>query len=60
MGRIKPKTVSDLMDIANRFQMEKMSATTNGHDHQRMIEEKDMEAKGGDPAITITTAPTAK
>jgi hypothetical protein len=32
MGRIKPKTVSDL-------QMEKMRATTNGHDRQRMIEE---------------------
>jgi hypothetical protein len=40
--------------------MEKMRATTNGRDHQRMIEETDMEAKGGDPAITITTAPTAE
>jgi hypothetical protein len=40
--------------------MEKMGATTNGHDHQRMIEETDTEAKGEDPAITITTAPTAK
>jgi hypothetical protein len=40
--------------------MEKMRATTNGHDHQRTIEETDTEAKGGDPAITITTAPTAK
>jgi hypothetical protein len=37
-----------------------MHATTNEHDHQRMIEETDMEAKGGDPAITTTTAPTAK
>jgi hypothetical protein len=37
-----------------------MHATTNGHDHQRMIEETDMEVKGGDPAITITMAPTAK
>jgi hypothetical protein len=25
--------------------MEKMRATTNGHDHQRMIEETDMGAK---------------
>jgi hypothetical protein len=37
-----------------------MRATTNGHDHQRMTEETDMEAKGGDPTITITTALTAK
>jgi hypothetical protein len=40
--------------------MEKMRATTNEHDHHRMIEETDMEAKGGDPAIIITMAPTAK
>jgi hypothetical protein len=39
--------------------MEKMRATTNGHDHQRMIEKTDMEAKEGDPAITITMALTA-
>jgi hypothetical protein len=38
--------------------MEKMRATTNGHNRQRMIEETDMEAKGGDPAITITTKGT--
>jgi hypothetical protein len=40
--------------------MEKRRATTNGHDHQRMIEGTDMEAKGGDPAITITMALIAK
>jgi hypothetical protein len=40
--------------------MEKMHATTNGHDRQRMIDETDMKAKGGDPAIMITTALTAK
>jgi hypothetical protein len=40
--------------------MEKMHATTNGRDRQRMIEETGMEAKGGDPAITITMALTAK
>jgi hypothetical protein len=40
--------------------MEKMRATTNERDHQRMIEETDMEAKGGDLAIMTTTAPTAK
>jgi hypothetical protein len=37
-----------------------MHATTNKHDHQRMIEETDMEAKGGDLAIMTTTAPTTK
>jgi hypothetical protein len=40
--------------------MEKIRATTNGHDHQTMIEETDMEAKGGDLAIMTTMAPTAK
>jgi hypothetical protein len=37
-----------------------MRATTNEHDHQRMIEETDMEAKEGDLAIMTTTAPTTK
>jgi hypothetical protein len=40
--------------------MEKMRATTNGRDHQKMIEETDTEAKGGDLAIMTTMAPTAK
>jgi hypothetical protein len=40
--------------------MKKMRATTNEHDRQRIIEETDMEAKGGDPAIIITMALTAK
>jgi hypothetical protein len=40
--------------------MEKMRATTNERDHQRMIGETGMEAKGGDLAITTTTVPTAK
>jgi hypothetical protein len=40
--------------------MEKMRATTNEHGHLRMTEEIDTEAKGEDPAITTTTAPTAK
>jgi hypothetical protein len=40
--------------------MEKMRATTNKDDRQRMIEETDMEAKVGDPAIKITMALTAK
>jgi hypothetical protein len=40
--------------------MEKMPATTSGHDRRRMIEETDMEVKGADLAITITMALTAK
>jgi hypothetical protein len=40
--------------------MEKMCAITNRHDHQRMIEGTDMEARGGDLAIMTITAPTAK
>jgi hypothetical protein len=40
--------------------MVKMRATINEHNHQKMIEEIDTMAKGGDPAVMITTAPTAK
>jgi hypothetical protein len=40
--------------------MEKMRATINARDRQRMIEEIDMEVKGEDTAITTTTALTAK
>jgi hypothetical protein len=45
---------SKIIDTLETYQ------TTNGHDRRRMIEETDMEAKGGDPAITITMALTAK
>jgi hypothetical protein len=40
--------------------MEKTHATKSGRDHQRTIEETDMEAKEEDLAIMTTTAPTAK
>jgi hypothetical protein len=40
--------------------MEKMRATTNGHDLQRTTEETDMEVKGDDPETTILTALIAK
>jgi hypothetical protein len=40
--------------------MEKMRATISACDHQRMIEETDMEVNGEDPAIMTTTALTAK
>jgi hypothetical protein len=63
MGRIKSKIVSNLMDIANRIadgEESKTRATTNERGHQKMIEEIDTAAKGGDPATTTTTAPTVK
>jgi hypothetical protein len=40
--------------------MVKIRATTKERDHQRKTEETDTVAKGGDPVITTTTAPTAK
>jgi hypothetical protein len=40
--------------------MEKMRATINVRDHQKMTEEPDMEVKGEGPIITTVTAPTAK
>jgi hypothetical protein len=40
--------------------MARMRATTNEYDHQKTIEETDMLARGEDPAITTTTAPTPK
>jgi hypothetical protein len=40
--------------------MEKMCATINARDRQRMIEEIDTEVKGEDPAIMIIMALTAK
>jgi hypothetical protein len=40
--------------------MERICATTNGHDRQRMIEGTGTEAKGEDPAIMTTMALIAK
>jgi hypothetical protein len=40
--------------------MERMRATTNGHDRLRMIEGTGTDAKGEDPATTTTMALTAK
>jgi hypothetical protein len=60
MGRIKLKTVSDLMDVATDLQMERIRATINVRDHQRMIEETVMEVNAEDPATTTTMALIAK
>jgi hypothetical protein len=40
--------------------MVKMCAIINERDHQKTTEETDTADKGGEPAITTTTAPTAK
>jgi hypothetical protein len=40
--------------------MEKMLATISARDHQRMIEETDMEVNEEDSTIMTTTALTAK
>jgi hypothetical protein len=53
MGRIKPKTVSDLMDIANRF-TDGEDACNNKRTRSPEDEETDTTAKGEDTAITTT------
>jgi hypothetical protein len=60
MGKIKPKTVSELMDVANRFADGEDACNNKRTRSQRTIEEIDMEVKGEGPAITTTTAPIAK
>jgi hypothetical protein len=40
--------------------MEKMCATINARDHQKMTEEPDMEVKEEGPVIMTIMAPTAK
>jgi hypothetical protein len=42
------------------LQIERMRATINARDHQRMIEETDMEVSAEDLATTTTIALTAK
>jgi hypothetical protein len=42
------------------LQMEKMRATINTRDRQKMIEETNMEVKEEDPTIMTIRAPTAK
>jgi hypothetical protein len=60
MGRIKPKTVSDLMDVANRF-ADREDACNNKH--TRSPEDDRENRYGGqcrNPATTTTMALTAK
>jgi hypothetical protein len=52
MGRIKPRIVSDLMDIANRFADNKVRVTIKGRGHLKMTRETYIIVKGEDPATT--------
>jgi hypothetical protein len=60
MGRIRPKTVSNLMDIANRFADGKDACNKKKQDHLKTTGETDTAVKGGDLAIMTTMALTAK
>jgi hypothetical protein len=60
MGRIKPKMVAELMDIANRFADGEDPVTTRGHGHPKMTEGTDITIRGKGPATMITTAPIVK
>jgi hypothetical protein len=57
MGRIKPKIVAELLDIANRF--------VDAYHNKRMRSPEDDKGtctttRGKDPATMITTVPTVK
>jgi hypothetical protein len=60
MGRIKPKTVSDLMDITNIF-VDGEDACNNKRTRSPEDDRGNRYgSQGGDPAIMTTMAPTAK
>jgi hypothetical protein len=60
MGRIKPKTVSDLMDTTNRF-VDGEDACNNKRTRSPEDDRRNRyEIKGDDPEITTPTAPIAK
>jgi hypothetical protein len=60
MGRIRPKTVSDLMDIANRFVDGEDACNNKQTRSPEDDREIDTVAKGEDPAITTTMVLTVK
>jgi hypothetical protein len=39
LGRTKPRTVSELMEVAKKLPMEKTRTTTKGHVHEKSIEQ---------------------
>jgi hypothetical protein len=55
MGRIKPRTLSELMDIANRF-ADGEDVYNNKRTRSPEAEGTDMVVKGEDPATMTTTA----
>jgi hypothetical protein len=60
MGRIKPKTVSELMDVANRFADGEDACNNKRTRSQRTTEGIDMEVKEGDLETTTIMAITAR
>jgi hypothetical protein len=60
MGRIKPKTVSDLMDLANRFANGEDACNNKRTRSPEDDRRKDMEGKEEDPATMTTMVPIAK
>jgi hypothetical protein len=57
LGRTRPKTVSELMEIASRFAMEKTLTTTKGHVHQKSTEQA---GKGAGLATRIAAQDATK
>jgi hypothetical protein len=60
MGRIKPKTMAELMDVQTDLQMERMHAKTRELNHLKMTDQTGTSTRGDDPATTTTTALIAK
>jgi hypothetical protein len=60
MGRIKPRTVSELMDIENRFADGEDTCNNKRTRSPEDDRETDTTVKGEDPATMTTTAPIAK
>jgi hypothetical protein len=53
MGRIRPKTVSKLMDVANKFAVAKTPIITKGRDHPKMTDLTVIATRSAGLAITI-------
>jgi hypothetical protein len=60
MGRIKPRTVLELMNIANRFADAEDACNNKRTRSPEDDREIDTTVKGEDPATMTTTAPTVK
>jgi hypothetical protein len=60
MGRIKPKIVTELMGIANRFADGEDACHNKGCGHPKMTEGTGIGIRGEGPTPMITTAPIVK